>query len=220
MTNLQLIYDFETPVETALAIALAQVNLKVYTPSNEGFATPEWLAAHPDLAPQILTVEFQQARPRIELAFRVGAAAGRNYPSSTSRTPIGGYEHDLARGSVIGLKVITKVNILEHRQFLAEVRGQMATILRTVNGDYTIADAIAGQQLVYHRLAEVSEAAASPVYTPEQGVYQTDLQYAAQLTLEADYVAALDPIEPASQTNQVYAGGVPVYAGGVPVFTH
>jgi len=192
MTPLQLIYDFETPVEMALALAFAAEEIKIYTPSNEGFATDAWRAANPELSDQILTVEFQQARPRIELAFRAGTAAGRNYPSSTTRAPLGGWDHDLARGSIIGIKVITKVSILEHRQFLAQVRGLMATILRTINGDETIADAIAGQQLVYHRLAEVTEAGASPIYTPEQGVYQTDLQYAAQLTLEAEYVAALE----------------------------
>jgi len=195
MTPLQLIYDFETPVEMAFAIAFAAEQIKIYTPSNEGFATDAWRTANPALAPQILAVDFQQDRPRIELAFRAGTAAGRNFPSSPARTPLGGWDHDLARGSLIGIKVITKVNIIEHRQFLAQVRGLMATILRTINGDETIADAIAGQQLVYHRLAEVMEAGASPVYTPEEGVYQTDLQYAAQLTLEADYVAALEAAE-------------------------
>jgi hypothetical protein len=195
MTPLQLIYDFETPVEIAFALAFAAEQIKIYTPSNEGFATEDWRAANPTLSPQILTVDFQQDRPRIELAFRVGTAAGRNLPTSTEHPPIGGWDHDLARAGIIGIRVITKVNILEHREFLAQVRGLMATILRTINGDITITDAIGGQQLVYHRLAEVMEAGATSVYTPEQGVYQTDLNYSAQLTLEENYVAALETAE-------------------------
>lgn len=193
MTPLQQAYDFETPVEMALALALGASNIAVYTPSNEGFVTPEWQAANAALVDYIgSSLEFRKKRPRVELFARAGNAEGRNYADSNFQ-PIGGYSHELGRVLSVGLKVITDANILKHRVYLAEIRGQMATMLRRINGDDLDSPqaAIAGGQLAQFRIPELAEAGSSYVYSPETGVYQTDLTYNGHLTTQEDTLTNL-----------------------------
>jgi len=192
MTTLQSIYDFETPVEKAFAIAFGANEISIYTPSNDGFATDEWALENPQLATRVLSaLEIQKQRPRIELVAVTGNAMMRNYPAATSFQPIGGYAHDMGRQLSVMIKVVSNLGILEHREFVAQVRGQMATILRTINGDETQDDAIDGQQLTLHRIPQLEEAGASSTYKAEDGVFNTDLSYTGQITIQQSAIESL-----------------------------
>lgn len=192
MTALQQAYDFKTPVEMALALDFAASEIKVRAVANDGFATNAWREANPTVQDKILGMSFQDFRPRVEIVVRVGPAAGRNLPDSEGQfQPIGGFCHDFGRGLAVGIKVITKADILEHRAFESQIRGLMATVLRRINGDLTIDGAIAGQQLTLHRIPELAEAGSTEAYTPQEGVYQTDLTYAGQITMQEDTLTAL-----------------------------
>jgi hypothetical protein len=191
MTALQSIYDFETPVEVAFAIAFGASEISVYTPSNDGLVTAAWVLANPQLATRVLSaITFQKERPRIELLARIGAARGLNYPASGVQ-PIGGYAHEMARHLGITIKVITNLEILQHRQFVAQVRGQMATILVQINGDETQDNTITGQQLTIHRIPILDEAGATNAYTTEDGNFVTDLNYAGQITVQESAITDL-----------------------------
>lgn len=194
MTSLQSIYDFETPVEKALAIDFGSNLVACYTPANDGFVDATWQAANPTLAPYVLSaITFQKQRPRIELLSRTGGAASRNYPDSDATIqPVGGYCHDMGRALIVGIKVITEPNILIHREYLSLVRSLMATTLRRINGDVTIDNAIEGQQLTIHRVPILDEAGASSQYTTQDGNFQTDLQYSGQITIEESAITNLN----------------------------
>jgi hypothetical protein len=191
MTPLQLVYDFETPVEMALAIAIGASNICVYTATNDGFVTPAWQSANPALTDYVLSTQvFQMKRPRVDLVAQVGAAAGHNFPE-TGFDPIGGYCHDGGRMLALNLTLVTDTQILKHRQYIAEVRGVMATILRRINGDLILPDAITGAQLMNHRIAELSETGSTAAYKNNEGYYTTVLQYAGPLTMQQDAIEAL-----------------------------
>jgi hypothetical protein len=192
MTALQSIYDFETPVETALAFAFGDNLIPCYTPSNDGIVTAVWIAANPELSEYVLSAHtFQKARPRVELLVKTGQAQQRNYATSDSIQPIGGYAHDQGRAVGITIKVVTAPEILEHRAYVALVRGLMATILSTINGDETQDDAIAGSQLTLHRIPVLDEAGSSNAYNYDDGLFATDLNYTGQITIQEDALAAL-----------------------------
>lgn len=194
MTPLQLAYDFETPMEKALALALGACLIATYTPTNEGFVDAAWQAANPELEDYVLSaVTFLKKRPRVEAVARIGAAQGRHWPETTELPASGGYLHDQGRALSVGLKIITGVNILEHRQYVAQVRGLMATILRTINGD-TIPDVPLpeGGQLTLFRIPELAEAGASSAYKNEEGFFTTDIVYAGQITTLVDTLTALN----------------------------
>lgn len=194
MTPLQTAYDFETPVEKALALALGACLIATYTPTNEGFVDENWIAANPELADYVLSaVTFQKKRPRVEADVRMGAAQGRHFPETTALPASGGWLHDQGRAIGVSLKIITDVNILKHRAYVAQVRGLMATILRTINGDYTPDVALPdGGKLATFRIPELTEAGATIAYKNSEGYYQTDLVYAGQITTQEDALTAIN----------------------------
>lgn len=182
MTPTQQLYDFETPVEGGLALALAALNVSTYVVGQPDLVKLQSVVDDPALGDRLLDpVSFQKKRPRVEIEARTGAAEGVHYPE-LDKTPVGGICHDQAHLFSVTLSCITEPNITAHREYVTIVRAAMATI---------VTDANATGPLTLHAIQELNDSGSSRRYKTTDGSFQTDIIYTGRITMQEDAVEAV-----------------------------
>lgn len=125
--------------------------------------------------------ELERARPRVEVAFLPGAALGRLFPATGLRaTP--GTLREMAYAATVHVYVISDASSPDsHEDTVAQVRSAMDIICRTVNDG-----------LAHHTVQTCSVAGVSNSYSPEKGVLETQLQYAAKFNVRVESLTQLE----------------------------
>lgn len=154
-------YDYFTPIETAWAKVFTDAGIATYTAANDP--------------------ELQRERPRVEVELEPATAAGRLKPAS-DKLIAGGNLREQAYTATMNVRVITEANVATHRAFLAEVQYLCDAIVPAL---------FATDLMPYHRVARVQATGGSVDYTPQDGIYNTQLTYEIEFSVLASALNAL-----------------------------
>lgn len=166
MSALTDIYDFESVVESAVKAVLVANEITAYT-------TQDFTPTNPDGTPN---QDFQLKRPRVEIMFIPGAAAG-------VWVLVNGQPRDSAFKGTIQLRVITEPHIAVHSAFRATVRGLMHGIGLAVNGT---------APMTRHKIQPwFRDGGTSVMVKTEDGYLRTDLSFEIDFTIQYDAWQAL-----------------------------
>lgn len=143
------LYDYFTPLETALAKVFTDANFTVWTP--------------------LLPAEFQKERPRIEAVLMPGAALGflKPDPAAAVNYPVrSGFMREKAHKSNLSLLLVTAPEITIHRAYVATALG-VVDLLGLAMNDTGL--------MPYHAVQCVKVTGGGLTLHPETGDYQTTL---------------------------------------------
>jgi hypothetical protein len=156
------IYDYFTPIETAVQSVFAAAEVAACTPVDD-----------PD---------FQRPRPRVEIELSPGDAQGR-LRYEADRLVASGNLRETAYSASLSIRVITEAQISQHRAFLARAQYQMDNIVPTIGAAGTLTN---------HRLASAKATGGSVSYTPQDGCYVSELTYDIDFSILPSAWAALE----------------------------
>jgi len=166
--DLKTCYNYQTPFEKAFAYLFGAACVTIYTPANAAFVDDAWREANPDLAEYIFSNEdeFQNIRPNVQLRLLTGNATGhRTTNTDPSRTD--------AYVGQLQVVLITKFSVIEHREYLATVRGIMGG-----NIDYSL--------VPYHYMSKCVESGLSEEIKTDEGLMITAINYETHISIKAD----------------------------------
>lgn len=170
------IYDFFTPIENAVSAAFARNGVACYSP----LGLQELDAA--GAADPTLEGEFQRPRPRLEIVLHPGASRGMFVPKAGRRVAAG-VLREKARAAQLHMAVITKPDIVEHRAYLAQVLFLCDTLAYDANQTDTLTN---------HALQSIKCQGGQLDYKAEDGVFQTDLMFDVDFSVQEQKWAELD----------------------------
>lgn len=162
--NADLIYDYFTPIEDAIATAFALNQVTCYTPLGEQLLNEAASSAAPDLEQR-----FQMKRPRVQIMLLPGAAKGILRPATGVRAA-SGFLREKARNASLTLRLVTEANIVAHRAYVARV----LFLVDSLGADANAAEDAEGyKKLLYHRIGGLRCNGGTLDDAPEQGTLQT-----------------------------------------------
>lgn len=178
MSAINDIYGFEYALESALVSALASDGLTIYSESNDAL-----LEAHPELSESGTsffipsTLEFQKIRPRVEMAVSIGAAKGVYHYSGADAMPVGGSMRETSYAAGIAFQVVSDSIGPQLRSMVCQLRCSMDTIRERINES---------PYLPYHSVHSITHENSSNIFSPEEGLFVTSLQYNIEFCIRTD----------------------------------
>ncbi len=139
------LYDYFTPLETAIATVFEAQEFVIWTPLRDP--------------------EFQKQRPRVEAVLMPGAALGYLLPATD--VPVRcGFLREKARRANLILTLVTAPEITVHRAYVARTLFLLDTLGLAMN---------ATDDMPYHAVQSVKCNGGSLSLNPESGAYETTL---------------------------------------------
>lgn len=147
-TDIIQIYDYENAIEAAFKALLEAEEIAAFVSLDE--------------------LDFQEARPRVEVFCSPGQETGHYHPTL--------FRADSFTGTVM-LRIVSnpKATTREHSDYRATVRDIMAGSRAEFKADRDLVDASA--LLPYHSILDVVESGTSPNYEGEGGVVESAVTY-------------------------------------------
>jgi len=170
------IYDYFTPIEEAIAARFTAANLTCYTALGLELLSAESTTSATG------EQEFQKARPRVELVLQPGAAKGMLRAQADRKTTFG-HMREKARMASLQMRIITAPQVVAHRAFVAQVLFLCDTLAADVNNT---------KSLTNHNLQSVRCSGGSVGYKPEDGDFETTLNFDVEFSVQEYAWDALD----------------------------
>lgn len=171
MSAINDIYNFERVFEVALKNVLTAANVKAFTSqlvASTGNAEQDAAL----VAQGWDFLDFQKDRPRAEIFFTPGAGRGQLIPH-----PLTGEETETAWKGSYTIRLITAADMVIHAAFRTQVR----YLLHRLRGDL---NAVAPMTL--HSLNFLADQGTSPVIEPQQGDFQTTMQFEIDFSIQGN----------------------------------
>ncbi len=157
------VYDFEGAIEKAVSAVFTDQEIVCFTPQGD---------------PQ-----FQKNRPRVEATFIPGPGRQQyilvadDFTDGNSDYP---HRRESSFGGQLTLSVITdgENGMSAHADYRSKIRNVMSTFQRTVNG--------LSASVMNHKVQQIRENGSSNVYGPQEGYYQTTLNYDLEFSIQAN----------------------------------
>lgn len=143
------LYEFERLISATLVALFNADDLAAY-----GVGTP---------------AELQKSRPRVEVFINIGARFDNHYVLDAE-----GNRRENGWTGSFTLSAITLADFTIHSLYVAAIRNKAALLDQIDLVDNASA---AGTPLLYHEISEVKTAGTSPTIKPEEGYYETKLNY-------------------------------------------
>ncbi len=176
------IYDYQTPIEEAIASVMVANEVTCYTPLGEQIIV-DGLKSSPDALQQ-----FEKKRPRIEIVLTGVSGIGRLWPYG-SKKGASGFNREQAYSGQLTVRVITEANIVTQRAYLSLVQNLMDTIGAAAN----VATKADGSLIMpYHCIGGIRKTGDTPNYAPQDGLIETMLTYNLDFSVVDTAWALLD----------------------------
>lgn len=149
--DIQAVYDFENAFNTAISTVLSDAEtggVTVRIPSDKR--------------------NFQQVRPRVEVAFKAGSANPKG--SGGQRILVGGIARDVAyKGSFAIIAIASSQEQSQQviAQYLCKMRYLMPLFPSLCNG----------KLLLNHNINFITETGTVPTYKPEEGIWESGITF-------------------------------------------
>jgi len=166
-----LVYDLEAVCENALKAVFAANQIQAFTTQDIGVVGAD---GNP-------VIDFQKARPRVEIMFVPGAGQGRFREMIVDgiRTPV-----ETCWKGQFKLDLITDARINIHAAFRTFTRFLMQTMVWRINGT---------APMEIHKIQRFPrDGGTSPVMKPQDGYLQTTMLYDVDLSVQDNAWAALE----------------------------
>lgn len=173
-SDIETLYDFETPLEKMFAHLFGAAGVAIYTPANSTFVNDAaWQAAYPELIDFIFDneAEIQKHRPRVELFVAPGNATGKLFdPAGTG--VMANHRCDSFEGTV-SVHCITEHSLIRHRLYRAKCRKIMGDNFPTTHTPY-------------HDINKCVESGTSLEFSPDDGSIRSTLTYDLHFNIRPD----------------------------------
>jgi len=189
--KLAALYDFRNVLETALQAVFTANQVTAFTTQDFGKTKDDGKGN------QVPVIDFQRARPRSEITFTEGPGRGQFRPLIVEgqETAV-----ETSFSGTFTIHCITEAKIQIHAAYVVMVRYLMHTMVPRINGV---------DPMVYHRVHSfVKDASTSPTFEPENGVFQTQLRFEVDFSIQDDAWETIatpdvEPVPPPSTTTTI-----------------